>query len=120
LSHHLPHYRRMWLLLSSAGRTSSQYASFEGFKAYWKRRQAKLRALGKAGALTPLVFKIEDFKSEKSAGKTETDATFTVQVSVRAKQAKGPIDAINVEAGFVKGPDGMWYLNKGTLPGERA
>ena len=35
LSHHFPHYRRMWLLLSARGRTSPQFASYEGFKTYW-------------------------------------------------------------------------------------
>ena len=38
LSHHLPHYRRMWLLLARTGRTSSSYGSFEGFKAYWAEK----------------------------------------------------------------------------------
>ena len=38
LSHHLPHFRRMWLLLSTAGRISNAYGSFEGFKAYWTDR----------------------------------------------------------------------------------
>ena len=42
LSHHFPHYERMWLLLSSAGRVSSEFASFEGFRDYWKRRLAEL------------------------------------------------------------------------------
>ena len=42
LSHHFPHFRRMWLLLSSAGRISTAYGSFEGFKAYWKDRLGQL------------------------------------------------------------------------------
>ena len=29
LSHHVPHFRRMWLLLSTAGRTSTAYGSLE-------------------------------------------------------------------------------------------
>jgi HAMP domain-containing protein len=118
LSHHLPHYRRMWLLLSSAGRTSSAYGSFEGFKRYWKQRLAKLRG-HRASSWTPLVFKIDDFKSEKSAGKTSIDAKFTVHIFIRGRANEGPIDSIKVETGLVRGPDNMWYLNKGTLPGER-
>ena len=43
LSHQLPHFRRMWLLLSTAGRISTAYGSFEGFKAYWKDRLATMR-----------------------------------------------------------------------------
>ncbi len=40
LSHHLPHFRRMWLLLSTAGRISGSYGSFAGFKGYWKEQLA--------------------------------------------------------------------------------
>ena len=43
LSHHLPHYRRMWLLLSSAGRISTAYGSFQGFKRYWRQCLGRLR-----------------------------------------------------------------------------
>ena len=64
LSHHVPHLRRMWLLLSTAGRTSTAFGSLDGFKAYWKDRLASLRA-GHAGAMTPLVFEVADFKAEQ-------------------------------------------------------
>src|SRR5262249_35957881 len=57
LSHHFPHYKRMWLLLSSAGRVSGSYASFEGFREYWKTRLAQLRA-GRASGVTPLKFQV--------------------------------------------------------------
>ncbi|HEV3164324.1 MAG TPA: hypothetical protein VGZ22_09865 [Isosphaeraceae bacterium] len=118
LSHHLPHFRRMWLLLSTAGRTSSSFASLEGFKAYWKLRLTQLRGDG-VSKFTPLVFRIDDFQSEKSAGRTTIDVKFTVTVHVRGKQQSPPLDSIKVSTGLVKGPDQMWYLNKGTLPGER-
>jgi hypothetical protein len=114
LSHHLPHYRRMWLLLASRGRTSSHFASFEGFKSYWAGRLDQLRQ-AKAGRLSPLVFKVEEFRAEKSAGKTEIDARFKVKVSVRGRQSQGPIWSLPVAANFTRGPDGMWYLNDGTL-----
>jgi hypothetical protein len=115
LSHHFPHYRRMWLLLSSSGRTSVSYASFEGFKSYWKRRQAELRK-GRAGGTTPLVFSVDDFKSEKSAGKTTIDVKCTVNVFPRGKRDQPPLESIRLNMGLAKGPDQMWYLNKGTLP----
>lgn len=118
LSHHLPHYRRMWLLLSSAGRTSSYFGSLDGFKSYWKKRLAELRG-SSVKATTPLDFHVEEFRSEKSAGQTFVEGRFKVNVFVRGRYSEGPIESVNVEAGFVKGPDGMWYLNKGTLPGGR-
>jgi len=116
LSHHFPHYRRMWLLLSSAGRKSMSFSTYQGFKNYWKSRLAQLRG-DRAGSLTPLVFQVNDFKSEKSAGLTTIDAKFSVAVFLRGKLNQGAIDSIRVNAGLVKGPDRMWYLNKGTLPG---
>lgn len=119
LSHHLPHYRRMWLLLSSAGRTSSAYGSYEGFKRYWKERLAQLRK-GRAGGLTPLAFKIDDFQSEKSAGKSIIDVKCAVLIYVRGKKSEGPIESVRLNIGLVKGPDAMWYLNKGILPGGRS
>lgn len=115
LSHHGPHYRRMWLLLSKAGRVSGEYASFEGFRAYWKRRLAGLRS-GRASGFTPLKFQVVDFKSPKSAGLSAIDATFTVNVSVRGRQGEGPFESVKVETSLVKGPDRMWYLDTGTLP----
>ena len=115
LSHHAPHFRRMWLLLSAAGRVSGSFASFEGFKAYW---QARLRALkkGRASSFTPLKFQVQNFKSEKSAGKSELEVSYVVVISVRGRQADGPVETVPVRATLVKGPDRMWYLEKGTLP----
>jgi len=115
LSHHLPHFRRMWLLLSKAGRISTAYGSFEGFKSYWSDRLSRLRK-GHAGALTPLVFEVEDFKADKSAGKIRIDAEFHLKVSVRGQRKAGPIHVFPLRVALVRGPDKMWYLESGTLP----
>jgi HAMP domain-containing protein len=115
LSHHVPHFRRMWLLLSAAGRISGAYGSFEGFKGYWKEQLDHLRR-GHAGPLTPLVFEVTDFKSEKSAGKTRIDAKYAVRVSVRGRRSNGAIHTIPAAIALVRGPDNMWYLENGTLP----
>jgi len=114
LSHHFPHYRRMWLLLSARGRTSPQFASYEGFKAYWIARLGQLHE-GHSGRFSPLVFQVEKFHAEKSAGKTEIDARFRLRVLVRGRRGEGPIWSLLLERSFVRGPDGMWYLNEGTL-----
>jgi hypothetical protein len=115
LSHHAPHYRRMWLLLSNKGRVSGSYASFEGFRSYWKNRLAELRQ-GRISEWTPLKFQVEDFRSEKSGGKSEIEADFTVRVLIRGRQQEGPIESFRLGISLVKGPDRMWYLDKGTLP----
>jgi hypothetical protein len=114
LSHHLPHFRRMWLLLSSAGRTSSAYGSFDGFKRYWRERLGVLRG-SHAGSFTPLVFEIADFNADKSAGKTRIAADFTLKVYVRGKRKEGTIASVPMHVGLARGPDKMWYLENGTL-----
>jgi hypothetical protein len=116
LSHHMPHFRRMWLLLSKAGRISSAFGSFEGFKNYWKDRLASLRQ-GHAGSLTPLVFDVSEFQAEKSAGLVRVDADFTLSISVRGQRQAGPIQKIPLKIALVRGPDKMWYLENGTLTG---
>jgi hypothetical protein len=115
LSHHLPHFRRMWLLLSKAGRVSTGYGSYEGFKSYWTARLGRLRQ-GHAGTWTPLVFEVEDFKADKSAGKVKIDTEFRLNVSVRGQRQAGPIHSIPMRMSLVRGPDKMWYLESGTLP----
>jgi hypothetical protein len=118
LAHHLPHYRRMWLLLSSAGKTSRWFGSLEGFKSYWEERLASLKG-GRAGKYTPLKFQVEDFKSEKSAGLAAIGVKYTLKVFIRGQQADGPVATHRIETSLAKGPDKMWYLNDGTLPAER-
>jgi hypothetical protein len=114
LSHHLPHFRRMWLLLSTAGRASTAYGSFEGFKRYWRERLGVLRG-GHAGRFTPLVFEIADFNADKSAGKTRVEADFTLKVYVRGQRKEGTIHSVPMRVALVRGPDKMWYLENGTL-----
>ncbi len=115
LSHHLPHFRRMWLLLSKAGRISTAYGSFEGFKTYWTDRLRGLKQ-GHAGAWTPLVFEVEDFKADKSAGRVKIDAEFRLKIAVRGQRQAGSIHVFPMHIGLVRGPDRMWYLESGTLP----
>ncbi len=115
LSHHLPHFRRMWLLLGKAGRTTSSYGSFEGFKAYWSERLRRLKG-SQAGAMTPLVLEIENYRGEKSGGQTRVDVTFTLKVSVRGQRQAGPIGTFPAKLSLVRGPDNMWYLDNGTFP----
>ena len=134
LAHLRPHYRRMWLLLSSAGQDSREYRSFGEFQAYWRRTIARLRA-GKAGGLSPLTVQVQDFRAEKSAGKSAIRAKFTVRIHV--EKAPGATEGASVllsreqldelsrgaqlasyrmAIGLVRGPDNMWYLNDGALP----
>ena len=93
----------------------SFWSSNEGFKAYWRTRLAALKS-GRASSFTPLKFQVADFRSEKSGGRTDIEASFTVLVSVRGRSQDGPVDQFRVTTTLVKGPDRMWYLDAGTLP----
>ena len=114
LSHVRPHYRRMWLLLSAGGREAREFATFPEFRAYWKARVAALKG-GKATPLTPLQFQVEGFQAEKSAGKTAIDGKFTVVVALESHGQVASRSSFRLQSGFVKGPDGQWYLGCGTL-----
>lgn len=115
LSHHVPHYRRMWLLLARNGRLSSSFGSFEGFKAYWDEKLQTIKG-DRAGRWTPLVFEVEGYRGDKSAGKSQVEVKFTLKVYVRGKRQDGPIASIPGQVSMVRGPDKMWYLESGTLP----
>lgn len=116
LSHLLPHHRRMWLLLSDEGRSSAEFEDFATFRAYWKRRVGEIRANGDAKG--PLEFRVVDYKADKSAGKDALRAKYSIQVG-RAAGGEGspPIATYRGSATLSKGPDRMWYLDDGTLPG---
>ncbi len=118
-SHHFPHYRRMWLLLSSAGRDSGPFGPFEDFRDHWKGRIAGWKAKGGAGKYTPLKFAVVDFLADKSTGKSTSKAEYTVHVLIRGKVQEGPVATFRMAHGLVKGPDRMWYLNQGVLASER-
>jgi hypothetical protein len=115
LEHYAPQYRRMWLLLSRGGRQSSRFASFEGFQRYWESRLAELRGPGRS-AWTPLVFEIVEFQSEKSAGRDDVTARYTVRILARGSRAGGPIATLPARTRLVRGPDRQWYLGDGMLP----
>ena len=115
LSHRFPHYRRMWLLLSTRGHTSKHFASFEEFRAYWVGLLNRLRE-SYAGRFTALVFRVTEFQGEKSAGRSEMDVRFKLKVLVSDREDEKPVLAVVLQRSFVRGPDEMWYLDDGTLP----
>lgn len=115
LSHHVPHYRRMWLLLARTGRTCSSYGSYEGFKSYWAEKIRTIKG-NRAGSMTPLVFEVEDYHGDRSAGKSRVEVKFTLKISIRGQRQAGPVSSVSGQMSLVRGPDKMWYLESGTLP----
>src|SRR5262249_25433442 len=123
LSHHQPHYRRMWLLLSSEGRISAYYSTYVGFRLYWGRMRRHLRRRGHvADWFQPLIFRIEGFQADRSTGKNAIKAKFSLSVfhsEDDAEERENPIATYRLEMGLVKGRDRMWYLDKGTIPDDK-
>jgi hypothetical protein len=115
LSHHRPHFRRMWLLLSTTGRSSSKFGSFEGFVKCWRDWLQELRG-DEASSWTPLHFEIEGVKAEKSAGKNVAKIDFVLRIFVRGRRDQAPLASIPQRQWTVRGPDGMWYLDDGAPP----
>lgn len=115
LSHHVPHMRRMWLILSSSGRSATEFDSYSEFRSYWKERITDLKR-GKAAGITPLLVRIDDFKADKSAGQEAVEASYTISFFLRGKESEGPLYSVRTETTFSRGPDRMWYLDDGRLP----
>ena len=42
--------------------------------------------------------------------------SYVVAILVRGRTEEGPIETLRVSTSVVKGPDNMWYLDRGTLP----
>lgn len=116
LSHHFPHYRRMWLLLSDTGKLRGPFGSFGEFRKYWKGQLRDWKRAAGVPNRRPLAFRVVDFDSERSAGKTSLMAKFTLQVFARGRESEPPIAEYPYEIGLVKGSDRMWYLNEGSVP----
>ena len=77
LSHHVPHLRRMWLLLSTAGRVSTAFGSFEGFKGYWHGPTGPA-AKGTRRAAHPARFRDRQFQVGEKRGEV-ADRRFITQ-----------------------------------------
>ncbi|RUL87372.1 hypothetical protein [Tautonia sociabilis] len=115
LAHHLPHHRRMWLLLSSSGKVSRDFQSYGEFRSYWTRTLSRLKR-EKAGRATPVSVRIEVVKSEKSAGLEAIEVSYRLLIFLRGRESDGPIYSSQTETTLSRGPDRMWYLDDGRLP----
>jgi hypothetical protein len=153
LSHMVPQYRRMWLLLSAAGHHTDKFSALQGFRFYWKARLQQIREdyanqptsqgpkfvdirssegigrLLKRWFLTRIGeradrwnlfrFEVAVFQCDLSTGKTFVNATFLINVFPWDQTTGEPFQSFRVESGLTKGPDQMWYLDTGMLPGDR-
>jgi hypothetical protein len=115
LAHHIPHHRRMWLLLSSAGRSAPEFDSYATFHAYWKEQVRNLKRRG-GGGFKPLFVRIDEFKADKSAGQDAVKASYRLSFFLRGREDQAPLASARVDTTLSRGPDRMWYLDEGRLP----
>ena len=114
LSHHVPHLQADVAASEHGGPDLDGVRFVRGLQGLLERSAGQL-AHGHAGAMTPLVFEVADFKADKSAGMVKIDAEFTLKIWVRGQRKAGVIHAIPMKIALVRGPDKMWYLENGTL-----
>ena len=113
--HRLPNFRRMFSLLTRDGRQCDAFSGFADFRAYWA---AQIARLSRSPAwLIPLEFRIEGFKYRHNAEKSMAVVRYILKVSPRGRpESEEPTARMELHNLVVKGPDGQWYLNDGTLP----
>jgi hypothetical protein len=110
--HRVPNYRRMYLLLSVPAKRDKQINSYRAFCAYWGWRQAQV--VGKR-YIEAAAFDIERFEAKYNAQRTFATVDFTLLL-YRRGNPQNPVFVRPVSTTLVKGRDGSWYLNEGTLP----
>ena len=114
-AHRLPHLHRMYALLTSDGKHTEEFADFADFRAYWKAEIARLSS--SPPWLVPLEFRIEGFEHRYNGEKSLALVRYILNVSPRGRpESNQPIAQFEMHNLVVKGPDGQWYLNDGTLP----
>jgi hypothetical protein len=115
LGHRLPNYRRMYCLLTTDAKHSAEFSDFASFRSYWHRW---LKQLATSSVwLRPLEFRVDGCKFRYNAEKTFAVSRYKLQVFRRDRPAGEPLADLEVSHALVKGPDGQWYLNSGTVPG---
>jgi hypothetical protein len=115
LEHFRPQTRRMWLLLSQLGREEGGFRGPEDVDRYWREQLSLLRSRAGLGPRSVLEFRIEGFKADKSAGQVVIDAKYAVEVWEQGVSGGEPILREEVRASLSRGPDRMWYLDRGRL-----
>jgi hypothetical protein len=114
-NHRLPNFRRMYALLTDDAKRCAAYSYFAQFRAYWMQQIARFSR--SPTWLVPLEFRVEGFKCRYNQDKTLAAVRYVVRVAPRSQsESAQPSAEFDVRNLAVKGPDGQWYVNDGTLP----
>ena len=113
LDHHLPNFRRMYLLLTDDAKEVPEFHTYQCFRAHWNYRLAQIRP-AEAG-FRPVVAKVKKFNAQYTHSRKWASATFVLEFSLRGLEGE-PLTSYKMNCDLVKAPDGMWYLNEGRIP----
>lgn len=118
LEHHVPLYRRMWLLLTPEARETRHYTELSGFREYWKGRIREWRHRGGAWPGTPVVMSIGSLSASPDPGEPLVrHVKFTLAVSLRGRRSSGSVATYDMSWTAERGRDGQWYLRQADPPG---
>lgn len=114
--HRMPNYRRMYGLLTADGRRCDSFSNFAEFRSYWTSTIG--RWANSPIWLVPLEFQLEGFKHRYNPDKSMATVSYTVKVIPRGRaESAKPLVEFPASNLVVKGTDGQWYVNDGTVPG---
>jgi|GEM_PF-6244080 len=117
LEHHVPLYRRMWLLLTPESRVTRHYTDLAGFREYWKGRIREWQHRG-AWPGTPVVMSIGSLTATPDPGEPFVrHLKFTLAVSLRGRRSSGSVATYDISWTAERGRDGQWYLRQAEPPG---
>lgn len=113
LDHHLPNFRRMYLLLTDGAKKVPELHTYRCFRAYWNYRLAQIRPAEEG--FRPIVAKVKKFNAQYNRSRKWARATFVLEFYIRGLEDE-PLASYEMSCDLVKAPDGMWYLNEGRIP----
>lgn len=113
LAHHVPSYRRMYLLLTRDAQRAPEFGSFGAFRTYWQYRLGQLRPQG--SWWQPIDFQLFNVRTKYTPTRDFAEARGTLHLFIRGWERE-PLAKFRFRVNLVKGPDGSWYLDDGRLP----
>ena len=114
LGHYLPDYARMYPLLTSNARRSTEFVSYWGFRAYWRYQLCRMKPAGYL--FWPVDCRVDQLKLVSGDDSDLSIVTYRLRFYLRSRSDQ-PLRSLAMETNVVRGPDDRWYLNDGRLVG---
>jgi hypothetical protein len=108
LNHAWPHHRRMWLLLSTTGKSRPPFGTQGQLTASWNRAKSSIQR--RQGA-KPARFEVTEYSGDPSKGAARVECKYSLVVY----SSQGTLlESHRMKSTLVRGRDRMWYLDDGT------